>query len=164
MKTIVLIISLILTFSVSAGDTMRVPYPQLTNLSIEAPSDWIVYENRIFGIEPKNRDIDVAGTVYRATDNTLNNFMQNKHESILSKMKWYKPVGEATVIKNGSYNGYIQEYSGIWPDEKVPTRYVVTAFEVQGYFLSLTFTGLEQKIELYRPIIKEIYSSIEFKD
>jgi hypothetical protein len=143
---------------------MRVPYPQLTNLSIETPSDWLIYENRIFGIEPKNRDIDVAGTVYRVTDKTLKDFYQNKHESILSQMKWYKPVGDAIAIKSGSYNGYVREYLGIWPNEKLPTRYVVTMFEVQGYFLSLTFTGVDQKIELYRPIIKEIYSSIEFND
>lgn len=163
MKKVLLILGVIIAFSVQAGDKMQVKYPQLPSLSIETPSDWVVYEKRIFGVEPKNRDIDVAGTVYRVSGKTLKEFTQNKHESTLAKMKWYKPVGEVAEIKSGSYAGYMREYEGVWPKEKEPTRYVVTTFEVQGYFLSLTFTGLSQKLEPYRAVIREIYGSIKFE-
>ncbi len=142
---------------------MQVKYPQLPNLSIETPSDWVVYEKRIFGVEPKNRDIDVAGTVYKASGKDLEGFTQNKHEGTLAKMKWYKPVGGVTKIKSGTYNGYLREYEGVWPNEKEPTTYLVTTFEVQGYFLSLTFTGLSKKFESYRAVIKEICSSIKLE-
>ena len=164
MKKLFLMLIFFLSVTAHAGDKMRVSYTQLPTLSIETPADWVVYEKRIFGVEPKNREIDVAGTVYRAGEKTLSEFTKDKHESTLAKMSWYKPVEEAKELKGLFYPAFIAEYEGVWPNESEPTRYVVTTFKVDGYFLSLTFTGLRKKLNNYRSIIKDIYSSVKLEN
>ncbi|MEE4245044.1 MAG: hypothetical protein V2I33_06520 [Kangiellaceae bacterium] len=164
MKRVLIFVVFSVLLNVSYGDEVKkIAYPQLPNLSIVVPQDWVSYEKRIFGVEPPNREIDVAGTVYSAKGNTLDNFTATKHSAIQKRMSWYSPVTELVKTNDYRYQGYIQEYKGVWPEEKEPTSYIVTTFEIDGYMLSLTFTSLTSKIDGYRKQIQEILKSIELK-
>ena len=160
---LVLFLTTILFSVCSYGESMKVvEYPQLPNLYIQTPSDWVVYEKKIFGIEPKNRELDVSGTVYRTNGKTLEEFANEKHNGILTKMNWYKHTTDSRDILGMKYDGFIRDYEGVWPNENEPTTYIVTVFKIEDYFLSLTFTGLSKIVEKNNQTIREICSSVGF--
>ena len=151
---------LLLASSSAQGTEMKlIEYPLLKNLTIEVPKTWGTYNNERFGIQSPEKELEVAGTVYRANDKTIKTFTADKHSSISNSMPWYTEETQLSPLNDSKYTGFIQEYKGIWAGENEPTTYVVTTFQIQEYYLTLTFTSLTSQVSKYRKDIDKIIKS-----
>lgn len=143
---------------------MRVEtYPKLKTLTIEVPENWETYNKQIFGIESPNREVEIAGRIFNGKGKTLEQFTNYKHESIAKRMTWYKPTTELISLDNAPYPTFMQEYEGVWPEEKLSSTYIVTTIAVDNYYLSLTFTGLTSNIAKHRDMINSIINSVKLE-
>ena len=79
-------------------------------------------------------------------------------------MPWYEETTKLTEIKHPKYKGYLKEFQGVWPEEDIPTTYIVSTIAVDGIALSLTFTGFTKDIDAYRDQIKRIIASVKMAE
>ena len=163
MKSLLTLILSLVSFNALAEGTKKIEYPQSPNLTIEVPVEWVVTDKTRFGVTSKNEELEVAGTAFSASGKKMSDFISTKRESILAKMPWYKSKGNPVKVEGTQYTAYVEEFEGIWPNEKEPTSYVVSYIEIDGLFLSLTFTSLTSKTPNYRKNIEAIYKSVVFK-
>ena len=163
MKFLTTLILSLASLGALAEGTKRVEYPQSPNLTIEVPSDWVIYDKTRFGVTSKNEELEVAGTAFSASGKKLSDFVTTKRESIATKMPWYKSKGNPVKVDGVPYAVYVEEFEGVWPNEKEPTSYVVSYIEVDGLFLSLTFTSSSSKMPNYKKNVEAIYKSVVFK-
>ena len=143
--------------------TKVVKYPGLDRLSLNVPNKWNVYETNRFGILSESQELDVACTVFQASDQSLEDFSLVKSEGVISKMPWYEPFQDRKELKIKQYPAHSSIYEGVWPEENETTTYFVYCIDLGGYFLTLTFTMLKRHFKCNQEHIKNILGSLEYK-
>lgn len=139
-----------------------VSYPGGFNLRFSAPADWINESTDRISVLSANKKLEIACTVFSASESKdLSDFASAKFAAIRSKMPWYDSLCEPLPSVVGKkFDGLMYAFEGVWPQEKVPTYYLVYSISLGEAFANVTFTCLSQDYPAYKEKIIDFIESI----
>jgi len=122
--------------------------------SVQAPSSWIKNKkSEYLSISSPNGNVSITASAYGKGGGSLSEFAKYRFSSVQS---FYKPTTKIYKISNG----VVQEYEGIWPNEKKPTYYTVAALKIGSMYMSITFVtdrnNFNKNKKLYMKILQTI--------
>lgn len=139
-----------------------VSYPRGFNLRFSAPADWINESTDRISVLSANKKLEIACTVFNANEaKSLSDFAAAKFSAIRTKMPWYDPLCEPLPSVVGKkFDGLMYAFEGVWPQENVPTYYLVYSISLGEAFANVTFTCLSQDYAAYKEMIVDFIESI----
>ena len=148
------LVSLLALPSVAADFSNLVVFSQTGGgVSLMAPREWKQNpKSEHLSVGSPDGRVALTASAYHKPDANLRDFAEHRFSSVQS---FYEQVGPETNVGGGVY----REYEGVWPNEKKPTYYVVSARQVDGDFVSLTVVTDRADFEKNRAFYGRIMES-----
>jgi hypothetical protein len=121
---------------------------------VQAPSSWKKNENSEYlSISSPDGKVSITASAYGKDGGNLKEFADYRFSSV---QNFYSPKTEAYKISSG----IIREYEGVWPNETLPTYYVVGAVEVNKIYVSITVVTDRKDFESNKETYIKIFETI----
>jgi hypothetical protein len=131
-----------------------------TIFSLDAPS--VLVRNDKYDmfqlIDPDDELAAITASAYEKDGGTLDEFSEFRFAGVESV---YKPVSDIQTIETKHAIIKFQEYEGTFPDEDVPTYFVVNCIQTGDIFLSVTFVTTREHYTDYRDQYNAVLASIQ---
>lgn len=140
----------------------KIVYPGLPSLTFLVPNNFIDESKERLSLISSDQKMEVAGTVYGGSEESLEAFTTARDASFKKKLSWYSLISKRKGIEVAGFSAYVMDYEGIWPNETEATYCRVVTCKFDSHFFALNFTCLKKLADQGEDFFDKFLENISF--